>query len=452
MKIVLVRVNHHSLQLVPPLGLGYISAYLNKHGVETIIIDGLRDNLQNEQILEIIKKETPDAVGIGCLTAEYNVAMLLSNLLKKNGVKVIIGGIHPTVLPYLTLIDSKADFVICGEGEIAFTKLVLNNFVNNNIKGIYSLDNLKSENDILEYAEQTDNLDIFPFPSWEKIPPDTYNKRPAGLIYKKMPIGYIMTSRGCAYSCTFCSGLYTIKKVRFRSIENVISEIKELINKYGVKEIKFIDDNLAFKKEHIMKLCNALTENDIKVPWGCTSGLRASCLDEEIIATMKKAGCYYFNLGIESVNDKILTIINKHQTTEQVSKIINLAYKYNIICGGFFIFGLPKETKKDIKNSIDFAVKSKLSLAVFSILDMFPGSQLWKDSNCQFDRNNIEDSFAQPRYLFGELSKKDLIVSQRKALMSFYLRPIIFFRLLRFIKKEPVMSFLERLFKKVKVN
>ena len=452
MKIILVRVQHHSLQLVPPLGLGYISSYLNKYGIETIIVDGLRDCLSNEEILEIIKKETPDAVGIGCLTSEYNVVIELSNLVKKNGSKVILGGIHPTVLPYQTLIDSKADFVICGEGEIAFTKLALNNFENNNIKGIYSLENLKSENDIFEYAEQTDNLDVFPFPLWEKIPPNTYNKRPAGLIYKKMPIGYIMTSRGCAYSCTFCSGLYAEKKVRFRSIENVVSEIKELINKYGVKEIKFIDDNLALKKEHIMKLCNAFNENNIKVPWGCTSGLRANCLDEEIIATMKKAGCYYFNLGIESVNDKILSVVNKRQTTEQVSKIIDLAYKYNIICGGFFIFGLPEETKKDIKNSVDFAVKSKLSLAVFSILDVFPGSQLWKDANYQFDRNNIEDSFAQPRYLLGKLSKKDLVIAQRKALISFYLRPIILFRLLRFIKREPVMSFFERLFKKVKVN
>ncbi|MDD5021352.1 MAG: radical SAM protein [Endomicrobiaceae bacterium] len=452
MKIVLVRIHHHSLQLVPPLGLGYISAYLNQHGIETIIVDGLHDCLNNEEILAIIKKETPDAVGIGCLTAEYNVVINLSNLIKKTGIKVIIGGIHSTALPYSTLIDSKADFVICGEGEIAFTKLALNNFVNNNIKGIYSLENLKSENDILEYAEQTDNLDIFPFPSWEKFPPDTYNKRPAGLIYKKMPIGYIMTSRGCAYSCTFCSGLYAKKKVRFRSIENVVSEIKELVNKYGVKEIKFIDDNLAFKKEHIMKLCNALTENDIKIPWGCTSGLRANCLDEEIIAAMKKAGCYYFNLGIESVNDKILSAVNKQQTTEQVSKIIDLAYKYDIICGGFFIFGLPEETKKDIKDSVDFAVKSKLSLAIFSILDIFPGSQLWKDANYKFDRNNIEDSFAQPRYLLGKVSKKDLVIAQRRALLSFYLRPRVFFRLLRFIKKEPVMSFFERLFKKVKIN
>lgn len=267
-----------------------------------------------------------------------------------------------------------------------------------------------------------------------------------------MPIGYVMTSRGCAYSCTFCSSLYAVKKVRFRSIENVIAETKELINRYGVKEIKFIDDNLAFKKEHIMGLCNALISSGIKIPWGCTSGLRANCLDEEIIAIMKKAGCYNFNLGIESVNDKILLSINKHQTTEQVSKIINLAHKYNIVCGGFFIFGLPGETKQDIKNSVDFAVKSKLGLAIFSILDMFPGSKLWKDSNYEFDKNNIENSFAEPRYLFGELSKKELIIAQRKALISFYLRPVIFFRLMRFIKKEPVMSFFERLFKKVQVN
>jgi len=83
---------------------------------------------------------------------------------------------------------------------------------------------------------------------------------------------------------------------------------------------------------------------------------------------------------------------------------------------------------------------------------MFPGSKLCKDSDCKFDKNNIENSFAEPRYLFGELSKKELIIAQRKALMAFYFRPSIFFRLIKFIKKEPVISFFERLFKKVNIK
>jgi len=454
MKVILVRVHIHTLQLIPPLGLGYISSYLDKHGIENKIIDGLRDGLTNDNILEIITKENPDVVGIGCLTAEYNTVMDLSNRIKSKGLKtkVVLGGVHTTIFPYQTLVDSKADFVICGEGEIAFTKLVLNNFENNKIKGVYSLSDLTEDSKDIQLCPQEENLDSFPFPSWEKIRPESYRKRPAGLIYSKMPIGYIMTSRGCVCPCTFCANPFlSNKRVRFRSIENVIAEMKLLVEKYGVKEIKFLDDNLAFKKEHIMSLCNAIISNNLKITWACTSGLRAANLDEEIVSLMKKTGCYNFNIGIESANRQILLNVKKQETPEQFTKAINLAHKYGIVCGGFFIFGLPGETKETMRQSIDFAVKSELTLVTFNILDILPGSQMWTDLNYKFDRNDIENSYSQPRAIYDNITSKDIIEMQRKALRAFYFRPKIFFRLLRFIKKEPVFYFLERLFKKVEI-
>ncbi len=452
MKVILVRAHIHTLQLIPPLGLGYISSYLDKHGIENKIIDALRDSLSNEKILEIITKENPDAVGIGCLTAEYNAVMDLSNLIKSKGLKtkVVIGGVHPTIFPYQTLIDSKADFVMCGEGEIAFTKLVLNNFENKDIKGIYSLSDLTEDSKDLQFCTQEENLDNLPFPAWEKIRPETYRKRPSGLIYKKMPIGYVMTSRGCVCACTFCANAFlSNKRVRFRSIENVIAEIRLLVEKYGIREIKFIDDNLAFKKEHIMSLCNAIIKSGLKITWACTSGLRAANIDEEIVALMKKAGCYNFNVGIESANRQILANVKKQETPEQFTKAINLAHKYGIVCGGFFIFGLPGETKETMRESINFAVKSELTLATFNILDILPGSQMWTDLNYKFDRNDIANSYSQPREIYENITGADIIEMQRKALRAFYFRPKIFLRLLKFIKKEPVLYFLERLFKKV---
>lgn len=448
-KIALVRIDIPTLQLVPPLGLGYISSYLNMQGIETVIIDGLRDSLNNQKILEIIKKEKPDAVGIGCLTAEYNIVIELANLLKQNGIKVILGGIHPTVFPYQTLIDSKADFVICGEGEIAFTKLALNKFQNNNIKGIYSLENLKSDKDRIEFTEKSLDINIFPFPLWKQIPPDTYKKRPAGLIYKKMPIGYIITSRGCIFDCVFCACPYISKNsVRFRSIENIIAEMKELINVYGVKEIKFLDDNIGFKKEHILKLCKAITDNNISIPWSST-GFRANNVDDEVISMMKKAGCYSIYIGIESANKEILEKVKKSETIEEITNAINIIHKHKIICGGLFIFGLPGETKQTVNETIKFALKSNLTLATFNILDILPGSQLWNDLNYKFDKSNIQNSYSEPRYLYGDLTKKYIINSQKKAFCLFYFRPKIFFRLLKFIKKEPVIYFFVRLFKKV---
>jgi len=451
MKIILVRVNIPTLQLVPPLGLGYISAYLNKNGIETKIVDGLRDELSNKEILEIVKEAKADAVGIGCLTAEYNVVVDLSNLLKANGIKVILGGIHPTVFPYQTLVDSKADYVICGEGEITFAKLALNNFENNAIKGVYSLNNLKNEEDKPELAELAEDLNMLPFPSWKQIPPNKYRKRPAGLIYKKRPIGYIITSRGCIFECIFCACPYITKRqVRFRNIENIIAEMKELINVYGVKEIKFIDDNIGFKKEHVLKLSRAIIANNISVPWAST-GFRANNVDDEVISIMKKSGCYNISIGIESANKEILKTIKKSETIEEINNAINIIHKHGILCGGLFILGFPGETKETMKEMIDFALKSNLTLATFNVLDILPGSSLWKDLNYKFDRTNIDNPYSQPRYLPKNLTAEDLVKYQRLALRKFYFRPKIFFRLIKFIKKEPTMYFLGRLFKRVRI-
>jgi len=450
MKIALVRVHIPTLQLIPSLGLGYISAYLNKNGIETDIIDGLKDNLSNHKILEIIKKERPDAVGIGCLTAEYNAVIDLSNLLKANGIKVILGGIHPTVFPYQTLVDSKADYVICGEGEIAFAKLALNNFENNGIKGVYSLKDLKDGGQNTEFAEFIENLDELPY-IWDKIDPKNYTSNPSGQIYKKMPIGYIMTSRGCAYSCTFCASPYLYKgKVRMRSVSNVIGEIKELIEKHKVKEIKFLDDNLALKKEYLLEFCDEMIRNNIKIPWACSTGLRAANVNEEIVMALKKAGCYNFNIGIESANAGILKRIKKQETGEDFTKAINLADKHKILCGGFFIFGFPGETTETMKETIDFAKNSKLSIAMFNVLEILPGSELWRELNYKFDRTNIDNPYSQPRYLPDGLKADDIIKAQKKGLINFYFKPRIFFKLLPFIKPGPVMYLLERLFKKIK--
>ncbi|MDD3065332.1 MAG: radical SAM protein, partial [Endomicrobiaceae bacterium] len=257
-----------------------------------------------------------------------------------------------------------------------------------------------------------------------------------------------MASRGCAYKCSFCASPYVYKgKVRMRSPENVIAEMKYLIDRCAVREIKFLDDNIALKKEYLLKLCRLIGEN-IKVPWACSTGLRATSIDEEIVASLKKAGCYNFNIGVESGNDSILKSVCKQETTADYLKAVKLAKKYGMICGGFFIFGLPGETKKTMNNTIKFAKDSDLDIAMFNILDVLPGSALWKELNFEFDRDNLTNSYSQPRYLPDGLTSKDIIKTQKKALIEFYGRLKIVRRLLPFLKLSPIMYVLERIFKK----
>jgi len=446
MKIVLIRPDYDSHIITPPLALGYLAAYLKKNKIETIIIDGLKENFCIDILLKKILAEKPDAVGITCLTAFYKETINLSRLLKKNNLKCIIGGVHPTFLPYQTLIDSNADYVICGEGEIAFSKLVKNNFINDNIQGVYSKDNLKDAKQIIKKAEIIENLDDIPFPDWEQINPNLYPEAPHGAIVKNFPIGIIITTRGCPYECTFCaSPRLCNRKIRFRTPENVIQEIKYLIKHWGVKEIHFEDDNLTLKRDHIVKICNLIIKNNIKISWACPNGIRADMIDKKLIKLMAKSGCYYIAYGVESANPEILKNVKKRETVDVIEKAIEMTDMEGIMCQGFFIFGLPGETARTIEKTIRFAKKSKLSRAQFLILDVLPGSELWDNLKGKFIPNWNKDSYREPEWIPDNLSKEQLLKAQSRAFRQFYLRPIIFFKFIRLMKFKQIVYLIRRL-------
>ncbi len=159
---------------------------------------------------------------------------------------------------------------------------------------------------------------------------------------------------------------------------------------------------------------------------------------------MKKAGCYFVAFGIESANPQILQNIHKLETIETIKKAISVANKVGIQSQGFFIFGLPGETKETIEESIQFAKKSKLSRAQFMILDIIPGSELWHTLKGKFKPNWKKNSYKEPEWLPKGLTKKYLMDAQTRAIREFYLRPITLIRFLKYIKPNQVKFLLQR--------
>lgn len=446
MKIVLVRPNYKSHIITPPLGLGYLSAYLKKFGINTEMIDGLKENLNSDRMIERILDLKPDAVAITCLTTFYKEAVSLSRELKKNKMITIIGGPHPTFLPYRTLVESQSDYVICGEGEIPLVDLIRSKFRNDNIQGVYSLDNLKNERQDVIKAQIVENLDELPFPNWEQMNPRSYTKAPHGAVIKGFPVGVIVSSRGCPYECTFCAApKFCDRKIRFRTPENVVDEIEYLINNFKIKEVHFEDDNLTFNAENIKKLCRLLIEKKIKIHWACPNGIRADHISPEIIQLMKDSGCYYFAYGIESANPQILRNIKKKESVETIEKAIEIADKVGISTQGFFIFGLPGETAASIEENINFALRSKLSRAQFMILDVLPGSELWDTLKGKFIPNWEKESYREPEWLPEGITREQLLAAQTNAFKKFYLRPKIFLRLLKLINYRQIYYLIKRL-------
>ena len=423
MKIVLVRPRYDTHIITPPLGLGYLASYLTQHGIQVEIVDALRDNLSNTAACQAILSRKPDAVGITCLTAFYREVVDLSRLLKVQDVPVVVGGVHPTFLPYQTLKDSACDYVVVGEGEIALLSLVRNGFRGEGIPGVYSLTNLQPGCKEPAKAPIVTNLDDLPFPDWDQLDPNSYPQAPHGAIAKNFPIGIIMTTRGCPYRCSFCaSPRFYGRRVRFRSPENVVQEIKHLVSRFGVKEIHFEDDNLTLKRDHVERLCRLIIAEGIKVSWACPNGIRADRVDAPLMRLMKQSGCYYFAYGVESANRQILHNVHKEEDIETIEESIRLATATGISCQAFFIFGLPGETSESIAETINFAKRSGLSRAQFLILDILPGSELWDELKDEFQPNWSKKSYKEPEWLPPGLSKQDLLGAQSKAFREFYLK------------------------------
>ena len=443
MEIALVRVKYNSHIITPPLGLGYLASYAQKFGHKVLIIDALRDNLSNEQVVEKINAAGISAVGITCLSAFYNEVVELSKMLKAEGKKVFIGGIHPTFMPKQTLIDTGADYVSLGEGEISLKKLLDANFDGTGIQGIYNLENLP---DKPIKGEKVENLDDLPMPDWGQISPKSYPRAPHGAVTKNYPIGIIITTRGCPYGCKFCaSPNFYDRKIRFRSPKNVVDEIEYLVKNHGVKEIHFEDDNFTLKRSHAYEVCKMIVDRKIKITFTCPNGIRADKVDKELLLMMKKAGCYCFAYGIESANLQILKNINKDEDIETIKKSIDIAADCGIDCVGFFIFGLPGETKQSIEQSINFALSSKLTRAQFMIFDVLPGCNLYDDLDGQFESDFSKESYCSPEYVPETLTKQDLIDAQERAFRKFYFRPRIMFRMLRSVTLSQIGFLAKRL-------
>jgi len=409
-----------------PLGLAYLASFIEKDGHKVKIIDSNTLGYRIKDIKEEIEKFNPHLVGVtattSCIYDAYEVAKIIKEV--DPGIKVVIGGPHVTFIAKETLKECPfIDVVVRGEGEETFRELV--NFFESSSEDTWSLEEVKGitfrkDNKIIETDSRSliKNLDSIPFPAYHLLPMEKYS-----LEGKRFAT--IITSRGCPFSCIFCSSSRLFGKTwRARSPENVIEEIKLLKNKYGVREIEFLDDTFTLNKKRAEKICELLIKEKLDISWSCSS--RVDTIDESLIEKLKKAGCHTIYVGVESGSQKILNIIDKGITLPQIEKTINLIKKVNINSFGSFILGIPGETVKTIKKTINFAKKLNPSFVQFSICTPYPGTKLFEMAKEKgwlltkdWSKYTILDQVMKiPGMVTTNLNRWLL-----RAYLSFYLRP-----------------------------
>jgi len=409
-----------------PLGLAYLASFIEIDSHEVRIVDS---NILGYEIKDVeaeIRDFNPHLIGItattSCIYSAYKVAKVAKNINPK--IKVVAGGPHVTFTAKETLQECLfIDIVVRGEGEETFRELVNNlEFSPENISSLEKIKGITFRNDgkIIETENRPliKNLDNVPFPAYHLLPMDRYK-------LKGKRFAAIMTSRGCPFSCIFCSSSQLFGKAwRARNAENIVKEIKLLQGEYRVREIEILDDTFTLNTGRVKKICNLLTKENLDVSWSCSS--RVDTIDQSLAEKLKKTGCHTIYLGIESGSQKILNKISKGITLAQAEKAINLIKKVKLNSFGSFMIGIPGETAKTIKKTINFAKKLSPTFAQFTICTPYPGTKLFEMAKekgwlltREWSKYTILDQVMRiPGMVAINLNRWLL-----RAYLSFYLRP-----------------------------
>lgn len=411
---------------VLPLGLAYLGAMLEKYGHKVSIVDIDADRITPDLLIHKLNRDEIHLVGITVLTPTFHSGLKTACLIKDNSdSKIVLGGVHPSLMPEECLENEEVDFVVIGEGEQTIVELV--DFLEKG-KDLQTVRGLGFRNNgrviINEKRSLIELLDDVPFPAFHLFNntnyfyPDTITR----------PIFPIITSRGCPGRCTYCNSRTIFEgKIRVRNIKNVLDEIEKLIRDYGAQEIHIWDDNFATIRKRVFELRDGIRQRGISVKFAFPSGLRADFLDRELLLALKDMGTYSISLGIESGNQKILQNVKKNIKLEKFREVLQLTKEIGIETWGFFMFGFPGETEENMRETINFAIELDPDVAKFHILKPYPGTEIFEEL---LDKNLINDKdfsnygiHTYPVHHLETLSAEDILRIHNEAYKKFYFRP-----------------------------
>ncbi|MFC1710022.1 B12-binding domain-containing radical SAM protein [Candidatus Omnitrophota bacterium] len=454
MNLLLVIPLHRSYVIQPNLGLGYIASSIRKTGHGVTILDCVKDKINLNTFLSILRTSTYDIVGFHMFSQDYAFIKALSKAIKEINPKIytIVGGPHPSSDPYGIIQDfPDIDFVFSGEGENAVPVLLnllsqrcLDNSELSKIDGLYWKDRPRGQNyeNSNSYGIVND-LDSLPFPAWDLMRPDRYPQAPHGAFVKQFPSAPIILTRGCSFQCTFCAGAR--HSPRKRSIGNVMEEIEFLNRQYGVKELIIEDENFTMHRKLLHEFCESLLNTDRGYTWNCASGIRLSCINQEDMLLMKKAGCHSVSVGIEFGSQRIFDLTRKGENLEAIREKIDILAKTDVTITGFFLLGIPGETFNEMKETIKFALSLPLHRVQINNFMPLPGSEIWENLKKDGKLKDIDYSHFfvhDVSYVSEGIKKTDIKQLQRKGYLKFYFRWKIIKRILSDIRSFSHLKYL----------
>jgi magnesium-protoporphyrin IX monomethyl ester (oxidative) cyclase len=406
----------------PPLNLAYVAAVLRQAGHPVSILDADALGLDRAAVFARAGEERWDLVGVDSSTTTIEGDLsLAAELAKALGARSFAIGAQVSHTSDRVLNGTGIDFVIRDEPEDTVLELVGRLERKESLDTVQGL-SFRRDGAVVHTEPRTRivELDRLPLPARDLLPNDRYR-----IPDMLGPMTTVQSSRGCPINCTYCG--YTLSqglRFRYRSAANVLAELVEIVRTYGVKNVVFRDPLFSANKRRIHEICEGIGREKLEFEWQCETALK--CLDEELLAAMRKAGCVSISFGVETATPELGQKYSnsKIKSEDWAKTVIDAARRLGIRTRGFFMLGFPEETRPQMRRTVSMAVHLNPDSAQFTAVTPYPGTPMWHEMKDAAPDDFVNfDGHTPPEGVNQHLSSEELTQEIKRAYRRFYLRP-----------------------------
>jgi len=418
----------HPHHVLPPLDIGYCAALLEKNGHEVLFIDTAIEQNSFFDICQRIIKASVDIVVLKPNIMTYKLSLKLADEIKsKNRYIVCIGPVVSTSYDFFLSEKSAVDLCIIGEPEYTLSAVVEKLSKGKDFTKIPGTSYFNKNLVVESPGALCNNLDDLPFPKHDFFIEKGYHFQYPVKMNSKKKFAAMLTSRGCPYSCLFCSPIKRVsfdKAYRVRSAKNVVDEM-ELLQSKGINLIYFLDDLFTFDYARVALICDQIIKRKLSIIWAAQ--IRADSVDLELLKKMKNAGCGCVYIGIESANDALLKMLKKGCNVGDIERTVRFCQRVGINTVGGFIIGIPGQTKNNLSEDLKFAKKLNLDLAEALLFIPYPDSEAFNMYG-KLEHRDFYSHYDNAVASYCELDINELKFAQQQFYRGYYLN-------LRFISR-----------------
>jgi anaerobic magnesium-protoporphyrin IX monomethyl ester cyclase len=424
--------------LMPPLGLASIAAYLEQHGLIADIIDCFANPYSDRVIDEYVSRYRPGFVGATCTTAGFLDAARIFRRVKETSPDTycIAGGPHVSALRERIIKDfPEVDYVVVGEGESTLRRLMEADGRAEDIAGLVFRDH--GQVVFSGFQKNLLDLDTLPFPAYHKINGFPRRYQLPIFNYPRTPNTSCISSRGCPYQCSYCDRSVFQRSFRYNSADYLYRHLQFLKEQFGVRHINFYDDQFTFNRNRVEMFCRRMIDEPLGMTFNCA--VRAEHVDKELIALMKKAGCWMISLGIETGDPALLAQHRQNSDLDMIARTIHRIHSAGIRVKGLFMIGLPGETEQTFHRTMNYIFSLPIDDLNIAKFTPFPGSPLYEKINSlgsfheDWEKMDCMNTVFVPNGMTAEGIERLLLEFHKR----YYMRPKTLWNFVTMLWKSP---------------